>query len=330
MTKSVHSRCKEGGGRSVRKRPPRKHPTRAKRTYTKRKCQTHTNRKAVGNHCGQLRKHGSPRCKKVTIVYGERRDGKLRYMYAPFIETCQHKYPKAVLKLAARNVYKRLGPSDTLIFIGCGYAVDGPERIIRPFPNYKQLRKRGVHTIVFWTEPCVCKQNSDETWYYSKYLTTRHPGSSFQHLFVKDKPIIDYRRFSKNTAKLVFLGSLEYRSKEVANLMRSIPYFIERYDLFTKDKFDSFLVKVPHIYVSICKEGSCVLPSARINRLLSSGAIIISQHCNPVDDALYNDLIWFCSLDEIHDTSKMLMDKSPRELHDLSRTIKEVAKKRFA
>lgn len=250
-------------------------------------------------------------------------------MYAPFIETCQHKYPKAVLKLAARNVYERLGPSDTLIVIGF-VRVGGPERIIGPFPNYKQLRRRGVHTIVFWTEPCVCKQNSDETWYYSKYLTTRHPGSSFQHLLVKDEPIIDYRRFSKNTAKLVFLGSLEYRSKEAANLMRSIPYFIERYDLFTKDKFDSFLVKVPHIYVSICKEGSCVLPSARINRLLSSGAIIISQHCNPVDDALYNDLIWFCSLDEIHDTSKMLMEKSPRELHDLSRTIKEVAMKRFA
>ena len=307
MANSVYSRCNGGS----KQRAPRKHSKRAKhvpRKHSKRTYRTRT---------GRARKRQR---QKVTIVYGERSDGKLRYMYAPFIETCQHKYPKAVLKLATRNVYERLRPSDILIVIG----------MIGPFPDFTQLRRRGVCTIIYWTEPRVCKRDSDEMWYYSKYLTTRHPGSSFQHILVKDDPCIDYRRFSKTTAKLVFLGSLEYRSKDVANLMRSIPYFIERYDLFTKEKFDAFLLREPHIYVSICKEGSCVLPSARINRLLSSGAIIISQHCNPVDDALYSDLIWFCSLNEIHDTSKMLMEKSPRELHDLSRTIKEVAMKRFA
>lgn len=254
-----------------------------------------------------------------TIVYGERKDGKLRYMYAPFIETCQFKYPTAVVKLATHNVYEALGPSDTLIVVG----------MVGPFPEFEKLRRRGVRTITFWTEPQVCKHDSDETWYYSKYLASLHPGSYFQHILVKDNPTIDYSRFSKNTAKLVFLGTLSYRSQETANTMRKIPYFIEKYDLFTKDKFDSFLVEVPHIYVNICKDGSHILPSARINRLLSSGAIIVSQRCNPVDDTSYDDLIWFCSVDEIHDTSKILMDKSPCELDHLSRTIKQLAIHRF-
>ena len=297
-----------------------KYLKRGKLTDTTLKGQNRIYRKTARVPCRNWKENSANGCRKVTIVYGERRDGKLRYMYNPFIETCQHKYPNAVLKVASHNVYESLGPSDTLIVIG----------MIGPFPNFKNLRKRGVYTIIFWTEPYVYKRYSDEIWYYSKYLTTLHAGSSFQHILVKDEPMIDYSQFSKNTAKLVFLGNLQYRTKEATNIMRSIPYFIEKYDLFTKDKFDSFLVKEPHIYVSICKRGTRVLPSARINRLLSSGAIIISQHCNPVDDALYKDLIWFCSLNEIHDTSKMLMEKSPSELNELSQTIKDIAIKRFA
>ena len=62
------------------------------------------------------------------------------------------------------------------------------------------------------------------------------------------------------------------------------------YKLFNGKLYNDFLANKPHIYVNVCKSkkyarnDTKILPAARINRLLSSGALIISEPCNPIDD----------------------------------------------
>ena len=76
-------------------------------------------------------------------------------------------------------------------------------------------------------------------------------------------------------------------------------------------------------------QGINVLPSCRINKLLSHKCIIISEHCNEIDDELYKNMIYFCKLEEIEDVYRMLLSKSDEELQNEANEKYELFCERF-
>ena len=95
---------------------------------------------------------------------------------------------------------------------------------------------------------------------------------------------------------------------------------VENNNLFNDIDYDKFIQTNSYIYLNITRDGNNILPSIRINKLLSHKCIVISEHCNEIDDALYKDIVYFCNFDEIYDVYTKLIQKSPTELKEEAET----------
>ncbi len=67
-------------------------------------------------------------------------------------------------------------------------------------------------------------------------------------------------------------------------------------------------------FINLTKNNSCILPSVRLNKLLSHKCIIISEYTNDIDQKYYKDIIYFCDINEIENIYKTLKNKSAIEL----------------
>lgn len=66
---------------------------------------------------------------------------------------------------------------------------------------------------------------------------------------------------------------------------------------------------------------SPILPSIRINKLLSHKCIIISEHTNSKEEKLYKDFVYLKKIDEIGDFYKSFLTKSNTELEEIAENI---------
>jgi hypothetical protein len=103
----------------------------------------------------------------------------------------------------------------------------------------------------------------------------------------------------------------------------------EIYNLWNDNDYNNFISSKPNIFLNLTKHiipnivEYNVLPTVRINKLLSHKAIIISEHTNPIDEAYYKDMVYFCNLEEIEDVYQELINKTNIELEQISNNIYE-------
>ena len=256
------------------------------------------------------------RFNKIHVWQGERGDRALKFMYKPVIYTIIQ-----LLKSSFDNIeidYKCgngncnvIASNDILIFAGC---ID--------IPNFDALNKRNVYTIFYETEPFICNVSSNEIWTYSKSLVETYP-KRINNQIIKFIPImceenIPFTPYTKNNKiNLTFFGALGFRmhKKNVICANQLIKNNLkEVYHLWSDESYNNYIINNNDIYLNLTKSGTNILPSVRINKLLSHKCIIISEHTNPVDEEYYKGIIYFCHLHEIGNIFQMLINKTGVEL----------------
>jgi len=93
--------------------------------------------------------------------------------------------------------------------------------------------------------------------------------------------------------------------------------------LWSDIDFNNYISNRPNIYLNLTKNNTDVLPSVRINKLLSHKCIIISEHTNVIDEEYYNGIIYFCNINEIENVYRKLINKTNIELQQKANKIYE-------
>ena len=238
-----------------------------------------------------------------------------KFMYDPFIKTtidiCLKIYN--IIPSVNGNL-NMIQPGDMFIFIGCD-----------KMPDFNKFKKKGVKTILYWTEPFTLHTQAEEIWLYGEKLYND------QLIFTKDKiikfvpilyepklPLMDYSKDSK--LELIFLGDLRWRVKQ-RKYVESIENFKCIYDIWDNKSYNHFIMNHRCIFLNLNKGDSKYIPSARISKILSHGGIIISEHCSSIDETLYEGLVYFTSVDKIKDLFLSFVNKTPLELKEISNDI---------
>jgi hypothetical protein len=243
-----------------------------------------------------------------------------RFMYEPFINTCSQicktlykEYNCVIGKAPELEKISKRG--DILIYIGH-----------RTWPNFDLLKKKGVKTIFYWTEPCTFNIQVDEMWLYGRKLYndqlnfTKDRIIKFVPILYEPKlPIMDYSKDSK--LELIFLGHIDGRPKYKRDIISSIDNFKIICNLWDNKSYNHFITNHRCIFLNLNKGDSKYIPSARISKILSHGGIIISEHCSSIDEELYEGLVYFTSVDKIKDLFIFFMNKTPLELLNISNDI---------
>ena len=256
----------------------------------------------------------------IYIIHDDCGQNKLKFMYDPFVKT-SFKYIKDTYNdecIFLHNNYNidLMNKGDKLILIGSMKSVDS-----------ECLKKKGIYTILYWTEPKIVTSYANEVWLYSKNLF-----NNFKKINLSQKikfipiicqvgvPKINYKL--NNKFKLLFIGNLKVRSKKVRCSLNKLSYFKELANLWNDDDYNNIITSNSNIFYSCNKNTSLnVLPSCRINKLLSHGCIVISQLCNETDMKLYKGLVYFCDFNKINNLFKSFLRKSKDELSILSNKI---------
>ena len=236
----------------------------------------------------------------------------LNFMYKPIILSLLEFIKKNIhINVEYKyNNYGEIQPNDILIWVGCD-----------PIPNFNYFKNKNIYTIYYNTEPNYTNPNSDEIWTYSKYLFntyTKH-NNIIRFFPVWCETTTHYVPYHlKNNLKLIFMGNLNYRH-EKKNILFKSPFIknnlIEIYNIWNDHDYNKLICNSPHIFINLNKSNTIILPSVRINKLLSHKCIIISEHTNAVDEEFYKGIIYFCKLNEIEGIYKSLIHKSREELY---------------
>lgn len=262
----------------------------------------------------------------IYIIQQERpNSNQLLFMYKPFVNTVSKLFSQS--KFLYNNWENiNFNPNDIIIIIGSFFQPCHIEDLI----NFKN---KNLYIIIYWTEPTLVDKNigqyCDEIYLYSKglfQLQQKH----FDQQIIKFVPIlkedttffVNYLNKKKNI-KLCFLGYMSVRSKKVNHILLGGKYFrkkifIRKYDLFDENQYNMYIVNNTNIFLNVNKKNTNILPFCRICKLLSHKCLIISQHCNKEDEELFEDMVYFCSIDDIKKTFYNLSLKSPSELNDIS------------
>jgi hypothetical protein len=255
--------------------------------------------------------------KKIHIWYGETNDKIIKYMYKPgviSIISILNEIFNYKIEIDHRNDYynfDEINKDDTIIWVGCV-----------KIPNFNHLKEKGIYTIYYNTEPDLNNPGSDEIWTYSKYLFYKYNKNNNNQIiqFIpiiceENVPFISYNS-KDNNMKLIFLGKLDYRPiKKIFLLTNSFlkENLLEIYNIWNDNDFNKLINEKPYIFLNILKLNTNILPSFRINKLLSHKCIIISEHTNKIDEELYNGLVYFCNINEIESVYKKIINKTNNE-----------------
>ena len=257
---------------------------------------------------------------KIYVCHGGSYADIIPFMYKPFLDNIRKLLEPVNSKVEYNNNinYDLLKPKELLLFIG---DVDKPDPHI-----LSTLLQKGIYVIYYNTEPKLYLFPCNEIWTYSKYLFTVY-NKTYEEQIIQYVPImletnVPYVPYHEKRCKkpLTFIGSFDYRPNTRDILFKSdfLRENIEEvYNLWNEADFNRFISTEPKIYLNVMKSVNReinILPSARINKLLSHKCIIISEHCNEIDDELYKNMIYFCKLEEIEDVYRMLLSKSDEEL----------------
>ena len=272
---------------------------------------------------------------KIYVCHGRSYADFIPFMYKPFVDNIRKLLEPVNYKTDYSNIitYDLLQPNEVLIFMG---DVDKPD----PSVLFTLLQK-GIYIIYYNTEPIKYLFPYNEIWTYSKYLFTIYNKINENQLILyvpimldTNVPYVPYH-IKDEKKSLTFMGSFNYRAKTRDILFQSdfLKENIEEvYNLWNEYDYNRFISTKPKIYLNVMKLGGTeinILPSARINKLLSHKCIIISEHCNEIDDELYRNIIYFCKLEEIEDVYRMLLSKSNEELQKEANKKYELFCERF-
>lgn len=266
--------------------------------------------------------------KNIYIIQNERKDGKLLFMYKPFVDTISKLFPQATF------LYKNwknidFQENDVVICVGCFFN----PKILRSF----KLKK--LHVIAYWTEPRLINPKKgkycDEIYLYSKFLFNLQK-KNFDKQKIHFLPILkedttSFVNYLNKTEdiKLCFLGLIKARNKKLKQYLLNTNFITTKYNLFNDSKYNMFMINNTNIFLNLNQRESKVLPYCRICKLLSHKCIVISQHCNKEDDDIFKDIVYFCSIEDIEKTFNNLVLKSPDELNNISNEIYERFKSKF-
>jgi hypothetical protein len=275
-----------------------------------------------------------PNLRKIFVVHGERWDNNLHFMYKPFVDTIRtlfSSHPSLSIEYYHRAIdYERIEPEDVLIFIG-----------IVDRPCFDFFNNKGIYTIYYNTEPDVDWHPCKEIWTYSKYafeIYSKQNGQLIKFVPIlaqENVPLVPYHLSEPNTMLFIFLGYLDFRPEKRNYLFQSDclrENIREIYSLWNDTVFHEFISGKPYLYLNITKTGMDrpgILPSVRINTLLSHKAIIISEHCSEIDESLYTGMVSFCSLEEIEGEFMKWRGKTGEELQMEADTRYELFQRAF-
>lgn len=253
----------------------------------------------------------------IYIIQKERSDNKLLFMYKPFVNTISKLFIQSkFLYNNWKNIH--FNTNDIIILIGCHFNIE----------DFKDLKDKNLYIIFYWTEPNLVNKNigqyCDEIYLYSKRLFLLQQ-KHFEQQKIKFVPIlkedttffVDYLN-KKENMKLCFLGAIGYRCKTIKDMFNNNNYLLNKYDLFDENQYNMYMVNNTNIFLNVNKNNSNILPFCRICKLLSHKCLIISQHCNKEDEKLFEDLVYFCNIEDIENTFYDLLLKSPNDLNDIS------------
>jgi hypothetical protein len=219
--------------------------------------------------------------------------------------------------------FEEIRPEEDVIFIWIG---------IGGIPDLGSVKRRGIYTIYYNTEPYCDGFCCDEIWTYSKYMF-HYYNKGDQQQIIRFVPIceengvkkVPYGGDSKGAQmKLTFIGWLCNRQDKYERLLCDPiikENLEEKSDLWNDEDYNNYIGGRANIYLNLMKSGSHVLPTVRINKLLSHGCIIISERTNPEDEEHYEGLVQFCELDEIGKLYDNLLKKTGAELQEQSDEI---------
>ena len=254
---------------------------------------------------------------KIHVWSGERDDNVIQFMYKPVFNTITK-----LLKSSFDNIdidyqcgncnYNNLLSNDILIFVGC-----------ISIPNFEELKKKNIYTVFYETEPVpIFITSNDEVWIYSKKLFDTYSKKSSNQI-IKFVPIICEENIpfvpysNNNKVELTFLGYINARQNKQNIIFKNSALknnFKEVYNLWSDEKYNNYISNNNDIYLNLTKSGTNILPSVRINKLLSHKCIIISEHTNPIDEEYYKGMVYFCNINEIGNIFQTLSNKTGIEL----------------
>jgi hypothetical protein len=255
-------------------------------------------------------------------------------MYSPVIlsikEMIKTIYPHIEINYKSDYYeWDEIKPTEMLIWVG---------EIVKPDFNY--FKDKNIYTVYYNTEPYIENVSSDEIWTYSRYMFNLHSQEYKQGkqiiryipiLCEKNVPSVPYL-FKESPMNLIFMGAF-YLRKDKISILKEYPLIkdnlLEVFNLWNDRDFTTFVSSKPHIYLNVTKTNNVVLPSFRLNKLLSHRCIIISNHTNPLDELDYKDLIIFCDLREMESEYKKLLELSNEDLHQKSNQIYKKFYSRF-
>ncbi len=120
------------------------------------------------------------------------------------------------------------------------------------------------------------------------------------------------------------MGLLQFRSDKRDILLNDpiIKNNLEEiYNLWSDEAFNNYINNISNIFINLTKSGTNILPTVRLNKLLSHKCIIISEYTNDIDDGFYNDIIFFCKLEDISKIYLEIINKPKNEINELSENI---------
>ena len=273
----------------------------------------------------------------VHIWQGER--DILEFMYKPVVQSIIDYFMSSLGVPRERISYRvncrdwhTLVKGDVLVWVGCDSIPD--------FSAIRGLVGGGVYMIYYNTEPFCEDVASDEVWTYSRFMYSEIckswggnklsvggvTGSSQVTKYVpiiceKGAPRVRYgeEQVSQN---IVFLGYILCRQ---CKLHFFSPEFrvsiLSKYDLWNDADYNAFLMGTPYIYLNLKKMDTVTIPAVRVNKLLSHGAIIVSENVHADDQAEYEGLVYFGDLTQLEGIFRGLLEKSAEELREISDAI---------
>lgn len=230
---------------------------------------------------------------------------------------------------SAINYFNKLNKDDILIFIGFTGHYKIPLDI---------LKKNGIYFIEYNAEPDTTNNNSNEIWTYSKKIFNDYNKNDnqiikFVPIICEEKiPSVPYNLYKNYNIELSFIGLIQNRDTNFQYLKNS--YLKDKItnvaNLWDDESYNTFISEKPRIFLNMIKPNTEALASFRINKLLSHTSIIISEHTNPIDEELYDGMVYFCNIDEIESIYRNLESKTGNELQQLANEIYEKFYSKFS
>ena len=248
---------------------------------------------------------------------------KIKHYYFQFIDCLMSTFKKLNIKSKCIDNFYNTSHHNTTIII-----LADPRWIIKNHYIHK-IRRISYKTpiILYETEPID---------FYDKILYNRYKPSSIWTYCQSNYEILKtgsipikliypgyhsiYNYFDNNTdiniiKKPFCIIGADYQNR-ISKITNYDKLSIERCTVWNHKDWNQLISNGAFLFINVHKKNTNCIEMFRLAPLLSSGAIIISEHCNPVDEAFLKDLVIFCSPDNFENIIQEYFNKSTEEIQN--------------